>query len=145
MDQVPPVVQDLDILGLLTRPGTYVLALGIFIVTFFIRRFIESIWPRLKKQHDENSPKITYLSNTARWWNDVILPVTPVALGAISAIWQSTFFFDGIGDKGGRYAFGGAVGWFAATLYKGLRRAVKQKLGLELTPEPGDSDVPPAL
>lgn len=133
MDQAPQV-QDLDILALLTRPGTYVLAVIIFVVVFFIRRVVENIWPWLKKQHDENSPKITYLNARARWWNTVILAAMPVAFGALSSLTKSDFFFDGIGDKGGRIAFGGCVGWFAGFLYQGLKSLVKQKMGLTINP-----------
>lgn len=140
MDQAA-AVQDLDILALLTRPGTYVLAVAIFIGVFFIRRIVETTWPNLKKQHDENSPKVTYLTKTARWWNVVILPALPVALGALMALLPSTFFYNGIGDKGGKFAFSAGVGWFAGFLYQGLKRAVKQKMGLDITPgDPSDED-----
>lgn len=133
MEQAQPV-QDLDIIALLTRPGTYVLAIIIFVVVFFIRRVVENIWPTLKKQHDENSPKITYLTTAARWWNTVILAALPVAFGALSSLLKSDFFFDGIGDKGGRIAFGGCVGWFAGFLYQTLKGLIKQKFGLTINP-----------
>lgn len=133
MDQSQaPQVQDLDIIALLTRPGTYVLAVIVFVTVFFIRRVVENIWPNLKKQHDENSTKVTYLTATARWWNTVILAALPVALGALSSLMKSDFFFDGIGDKGGRIAFGGCVGWFAGFLYQALKGLVKQKMGLTI-------------
>ena len=109
MDQAQPV-QDLDIIALLTRPGTYVLAVIVFIIVLFIRRIVENIWPNLKKQHDENSPKATYLTAPSRWWNTVILAALPVAIGAVSSFMKSDFFFDGIGDKGGRIAFGAGDG-----------------------------------
>lgn len=142
MDQAP--VQDLDIIALLTRPGTYVLGVIIFIVTFFLRRVVENIWPSLKKKADENASAVTYLTPAARWWNTVILAALPVALGALSSLLKSDFFFDGIGDKGGRVAFGGCVGWFAGFLYQALKRAIKQRFGLDITPT-GDSDAPPPL
>jgi len=136
--QVPPV-QDLDIVALLTRPGTYVLAVIIFVATLFVRRSFENVWPTLKKQHDENSPKITYLTAMSRWWNTVLLPALPVAFGALSTLLRSDFFFDGIGDKGGRIAFGGCVGWFAGFIYQALKRAFKQKMGIDINPG-GDTD-----
>ena len=139
MNQTAPV-QDLDIIALLTRPGTYVLAVIVFVVVFFIRRIVENIWPNLKKQHDENSPKITYLTAPARWWNTVILAALPVAFGALSSFMKSDFFFDGIGDKGGRIAFGGCVGWFAGFLYQALKGLVKQKMGLTINPAADDED-----
>ncbi len=142
MNQVP--VQDLDIIGLLTRPGTYVLGLIIFIVTLFVRRIVENVWPSLKKKADENAKIPTYLTPMARWWNTIILAALPVALGAVSSLLKSDFFFDGIGDKGGRVAFGGCVGWFAGFLYQALKRAIKQKFGLDITPA-GDSEAPPPM
>ena len=133
METAQPV-QDLDIIALLTRPGTYVLAVIVFVIVFFIRRIVENIWPNLKKQHDENSPKVTYLTAPSRWWNTVILAVLPVAIGAASSLMKSDFFFDGIGDKGGRIAFGGCVGWFAGFLYQTLKGVIKQKFGLTINP-----------
>ena len=57
---------------------------------------------------------------------------------------KSDFFFDGIGDKGGKVMFGGAVGWFSGFLYKLLRKILKQKAGIDITPSStGDSDAPP--
>lgn len=135
-------VQDLDIIALLTRPGTYVLAVAIFIATLFVRRVVENIWPSLKKQHDENSSKVTYLTQPARWWNTVILAALPVLFGALAGLLiKSDFFFDGIGDKGGRLAFGGGAGWFSGVLYALLKKLLKQRFGLEVSA--GDSDAPP--
>lgn len=139
MEAAQPV-QDLDIIALLTRPGTYVLAVIVFIIVLFIRRIVENIWPNLKKQHDENSPKVTYLTKPARWWNTVILAALPVAVGALSSLMKSDFFFDGIGDKGGRIAFGGCVGWFAGFLYQTLKGVIKQKFGLTLNVADSDDD-----
>jgi hypothetical protein len=143
MNQAPPI-QDLDIIGLLTRPGTYVLAMAIYISTFFIKRMVQTAMPWLAKQHDANSPKVTYLTSGARWWNEVILYMLPVVLGVlVGAFIHSEFFFDGIGDKGGRLGFGGGVGWFSGILYKILNKLMKQRAGLELSPPTGDSDAPP--
>lgn len=143
MEQTPPV-QDLDIIGLMTRPGTYVLGIAIFIAVFFIKRIVEGAMPWLKKQHDENSPKITYLTTGARWWNEVMLYLFPVLLGCLAgAFLKSDFFFDAIGDKGGRIGFGGGVGWFSGFLYKLLKKLIWQKFGLELVPSTGDSEAPP--
>lgn len=142
MEQAP--VQDLDIIALLTRPGTYVLGIAIFIIVFFLKRITEGAFPHLKKQHDENSPKITYLTRGARWWNEVILYLLPVLFGCLAGwLVKSDFFFDAIGDKGGRIGFGGGVGWFSGFLYKLLKKLIWQKFGLELVPSTGDSDAPP--
>ena len=143
MEQVP--VQDLDIIALLTRPGTYVLGVAIFIATFFLRRLVENAAPWLKKQNDVNSPLVTYITTGARWWNEVILPVVPVVFGILAAFLNSDFFFDGIGDKGGKFLFAICVGWFSSFLYKALGRVLKQKLGKDLSPPGIDSEAPPPM
>lgn len=133
--------QDLDVFALLTRPGTYMLGVFVYVVVLFIRRVVESINPSLKKQADANSPKITYLNNYARWWNEVVLYALPAFIGGGSAISQSEFFFAGIGDRGGKVVFGVVVGWFSGFLYKLLKKIIQQKAGVDLSP--GDSVSPP--
>ena len=130
--------QELDIVALLTRPGTYVLGVAIFIVTFFMRRVIEGINPSLKKQADANAKAVTYLTTYARWWNEVVLYALPVMIGMISAWMKSDFFFAGLDDRGAKVLFGAVVGWFASFLYKLLRKVIKQKLGLDIVPDPGE-------
>jgi len=134
-------MQDLDIVGLLTRPGTYVLGVALFAAVFMIRRIAETAFPKLKKQADANAPKTTYLTAFARWWNEVILYFLPVALGLGCGFIKSDFFFAGIGDKGGRLIFGAMVGWFSSFLYKLLRKVVKQKMGIDLVPDSGTGDI----
>jgi hypothetical protein len=135
-------MQDLDIIGLLTRPGTYILATGIYILVFFIRKIVEVKWPSLKKQADANDPKITYLTTMSRWWNEVILGLLPVMFGGLSGLIKSDFLFSSIGDRGGKILFGLGVGWFSGFLYKLLWKLIKQKSGLDITP--GTSISPPS-
>ena len=135
-------MQDLDIVGLLTRPGTYVLGVALFVAVFLVRRVVETAVPTLKKQADPNSPRLTYLTTFSRWWNEVILYVLPVVLGAGCGLIKSDFFFAGIGDKGGRLIFGAMVGWFSSFLYKLLRKVVKQKMGVDLVPDMDLGDTP---
>lgn len=132
---------DLDVVDLFTRPGTYVLGVGIFITVFMIRKIIESIWPRLKKQVDANNPKITYLTSIARWWNEVILYFLPVMIGIFCGFIRSDFLFSGIGDKGGKLIFGAVIGWFASFIYKLLRKVIKQKLGVDITPDVNTDEI----
>lgn len=131
------MAQDLDIVGLLTRPGTYVLAIFIYVAVLMLRRLVENVQPKWKKQADANDPRTTYLTRGSRWWNEVILYFLPVALGTLSGLIKSEFFFAGIGDKGGRLIFGAMVGWFSGFLYKCLCKVVKQRLGVEVTPDSG--------
>jgi len=119
----------MDILDLLTRSGTYVLALAIAVITLIARRVVETLWPSLKKQADANTPGVTYLTMLSRWWNEVILYAIPVVLGALSSLVQSDFLFTGI-DGGARWMYGAGVGWFSSFLYKGLKKAALGKLNL---------------
>lgn len=119
----------MDILDLLTRSGTYVLGLVVFILTFFTRRVVELIWPSLKKQADANSKLPTYLTGASRWWNEVVLYVIPVVYGMTSAVFKSEFLFDGI-DGGAKMMYGAVVGWFSGFLYKALKKAISSKVGV---------------
>lgn len=125
----------MDILALMTRSGTYVLAIAVFVLTFFTRKVVELVWPSLKKQSDANSLNITYLTTMSRWWNEVILYALPVVYGALSAVLRSVFIFDGI-DGGAKVMYGCGVGWFSGFLYKALKKVVASKVGLDDAGDP---------
>lgn len=119
----------MDILDLLTRSGTYILAVAVFVLTFFTRKLVELSWPTLKKQADANSPNVTYLTSGSRWWNEVILYAVPVVYGALTAFSSSPTLYGGL-DGSAKVMFGAGVGWFSSFLYKGLKRAIAGKLNL---------------
>jgi hypothetical protein len=127
----------MDILDLLTRSGTYVLAVAVFVCTFFVRKIVELVWPSLKKQADANSAAPSYLTPLSRWWNEVILYALPVVFGALSAVADSEFLFEGI-DGGAKVLYGCGVGWFSGFLYKALKKAVANKVNVDELP----GDVP---
>jgi hypothetical protein len=120
----------MDILDLLTRSGTYVLAVIVYVATFFVRKGVEMVWPTLKKQADANSPEITYLTKLSRWWNEVILYALPVAFGALSSVSGSEFLFEGI-DGSGKFMYGAGVGWFSSFLYKALKKAISNRVNVK--------------
>lgn len=139
-------MKDIDIIVLLTRSGTYVLAVAVFAIVMMLRRFIETAAPSLKKKADENAPEPTYATSMARWWNQVILFNMPVAVGGLFGLFiQSEFFFGDIAERSVRMTLGGVIGWFSSFLYNLLRRAIKQKMGLDISPsDPAlDSISPP--
>lgn len=138
-------MQDLDVVALLTRPGTYVLGVFIFLSIFLLRKVVETAWPKLQKQCDVNAPRVVYLTTLSRWWNEVILYTLPVLLGGATGFIRSEFFFAGIGDKGGRLIFGVVVGWFCSFLYKLLRKVIKQKTGIDIVPDADDLGVDPPV
>lgn len=120
--------------------GSMIFAVSIVIVTFFIRRVVETQWPDLRKQADENAIATTYLNNFARWYQTVILYAIPVVVGGLLGLLKITYFFpESIQTAGGRLFFGGVVGWFSSAIYKVVKKMLASK-GIEL---PG-SMVPPA-
>jgi hypothetical protein len=123
----------MDILELLTRPGTYVLGLLVYIATFFTRKVTEMLAPQLKKQADANAPAITYPTNASRWWNEVVLYAIPVAYGGLTSLSSSEFFFAGIDGGSARFMFSCGVGWFSSFMYKTLKKVIRQKLDIKET------------
>lgn len=118
------------------RPGTFAVAVAVVILTFFIRRIVETVWPSLKKAADANAPELTYLTKVSMWWNTVILYAIPVTVGASTSFIASDFLHGDITDFGGRLLFQAGVGWFASFMYKILRKVVLQKTGVDIKPGP---------
>lgn len=118
------------------RPGVVAVAVAVVVLTFFVRRIVELIWPLLKKAADANDPGLTYLSKMSVWWNSVILYAIPVVLGGCTAFIPSDFIHGDIKDLGGRLLFGAGVGWFASFMYKILRKLILKKTGVDIQPGP---------
>lgn len=140
-------MQTLDFIQLLTSSGTYVLALAVFILTWLLRRAVETGFPSLKKCADANALSVTYLTSMSRWWNEVILYILPVFIGGSFGLFgNSTFLFGDIKELTARVTLGGVVGWLSSFMYKVLRKVVKQRLGVDLVPGPDSTDsVPPPV
>jgi undecaprenyl pyrophosphate phosphatase UppP len=141
-------MNDIDIIDLLTRSGTYVLAMAVFILTWVLRAIVETAWPSLKKHADANCIAYTYKTAGSRWWNEVLLYIIPVAIGGLFGLTvSSSFLFGDIHELSTKVTLGGVVGWLASFLYKILRKAIKQKTGVDILPdttlvEPGLVDPP---
>ena len=123
--------------------GTGLLAVTIYIVTFFVRRIVETAKPDLKKAADENDPNPTYKSGMARWWSKVILPAVPVVTGALLGAFHTPYLFDapGLEKTSDAMIFGAVVGWFSTMIYKGVRLVIKKNTGVDINP---NESVPPA-
>lgn len=122
--------------------GTLIFAISIVIATFFVRRIVETAWPILRKQADENDPAITYSSTLARWYQTVILYAIPVVAGALIGLIKIPYFFpDTVQTPAGRLFFGGVVGWFSSAVYKIVKRGLAKR-GVDL---PGASLMPSPL
>jgi Na+/H+ antiporter NhaD/arsenite permease-like protein len=116
-----------EITSHILRPGTFTVAVAVVVLTFFIRRVVETIKPDLKN-------KEPYKTQLAKWWNSVILYAIPVVLGACTAFISSDFIHGDIKDLGGRLLFQGGVGWFASFMYKVLRKIILKKTGVDIRP-----------
>lgn len=120
-----------EILNTVLKPGPVVLALAIYILTTGIKKFVEMLVPNLKKVAGELSWAPMFISQAGMWWDVASIHLLPVALGFFTGCFlKSPFLFPGVTDWGGRALFGGAVGWFSGTIYKGIYKAATSKLGL---------------
>lgn len=123
-----------EITSQILRPGTFAVAVAVFILTWFIRKVVEGFWPHFKKNADENAKDITYVTKVAKWWNTVVLYAIPVVLGAGAGAIPSEWLHGDIKDIGGRILFQAGVGWFASFLYKILRKLILKKTGVDIQP-----------
>lgn len=110
---------------------TLLLAVVVWIISFFVRRIVELAIPTLKKQADANEPGKTYLTKGAEWWNEVILYAVPVVLGIALAVgipWVSPELV----TVGMRVMWGFVVGWMSSFIYKVLRKILKERVGVDI-------------
>ena len=127
----------------LLKFGTLVYAVSIVIVTFFIRRTLETKWPDLRKKADENAPAITYSSSVARWYQQVFLYAIPVVVGMSMGLLDVPFFPETITTMSGRICFGAVVGWLSSAVYKVVKKTLAKR-GIDLpSPSLTPSPVPP--
>lgn len=133
---------------------TLILMVTVLIGTFFIRRIVETAAPKVKQAAPETALAVTYTNPWAVWWNQVILYVIPVALGVVLSLtikdWMPSVVTNADSappiSKGGLVIYGVLTGWFASFGYKVVRKALKQKTGIDLPsfsnpPPPGTDDV----
>lgn len=127
---------------------TIYLAFVVVIVTFFVRRIVETAIPSCK---DKANGKLgsEYKTKFGLWWNSVLLYAIPVVLGAAVA-WAAfgTYTPENVKTPSGALAWGAVIGWCSSFIYKVIRKFLKKKTGVDLTPglaEPDkkDSDPPP--
>lgn len=114
----------------LMHPGTIVFGVSVVILTFFIRRLVETAVPSAKKKADENHPDMTYETTFARYWNQVILYILPPVTGSMIGIMDIPYLHgeNGPGTMGGRVFAGIFVGGVSAMLYK----TAKKRWGVDL-------------
>lgn len=121
---------------LLSMSSVY-LAVAVVIITFLIRRIVETAMPSAK----DRPPTTTF----GRWWQGVILYALPVCFGSLLAVGDAFMglnVVEGGKTMGGQVIYGAIVGWFSSFLYKVFRKALKKKTGID--PVPGPASVVPS-
>jgi len=128
---------------------TLVFALACWILTFLTRRIVETAVPSAKKALDVNKGETPYKTTFARWWNEVLLYVIPVAWGGTSASIATFYPFpEGIESFSARLFFGVVIGFFSGFLYKVLKKVILKKFDIvsekdlpaATAPKPAGSD-----
>lgn len=130
----------------LMRPGTLAAVVLITIVSFFVKRIVETAAPSMKQIGHAMSAGPMYGSNLAMWWHSVVLPAVPVLTGGALGFVNSDFINGGIDGTFNRVMVDCGVGWFSGVLYAGVRKTIKQKTGIDIQPASTaspSSDAPP--
>lgn len=124
---------------LLYRETIY-LAFIVVIGTFFIRRIVETAVPSCR---DKANGKLgsEYQTKFGLWWNSVVLYSIPVILGAFVA-WVAfgTYTPENIKSSSSALVWGAVIGWCSSFIYKVVRKFLKKKTGVDLTPGPAEPD-----
>lgn len=116
------------------RPGVLTIAVSVYVLVLGIRKFVEMVWPTLRKTAGEMAPAPMYASKAGMWWNEVVLHVLPVVIGGLFGLIHSSFLQGPLDKWGDAVMFDCGIGWFSGTLYKGVMKALSSKLGINLDP-----------
>lgn len=95
---------------------TLLLCLGIFLITFGIRRVVETGWVKAKKN---------------KWWNEVVLPMKPIVVGALFGRFMLSFPWPTAvaGNKWAQVFYGAFCGLISGWVYGRLRAIMRTWVG----------------
>jgi hypothetical protein len=97
-------------------------SLGIYVITWMMRTLLEYKFPKVI---------------TSKFYSEIILPFTPVFVGAIVAFFATQYAYPaGIGTLSGRLLFGSVSGLLSGTLFRVIKAMLKSKL------DPDDNFIP---
>lgn len=112
-----------------------VMMMACYIATLGTRRVVETAMPSLVKKADENAEDMTYATNAARWYQQVVLYLLPIVWGIVLSVSMHDLvplpFPDGVNTTKGYVLFGTITGFFSAFAYKIIRRALITKFNLK--------------
>lgn len=143
------------ILDFILRPGPYVVAMAAYILTYFVVKIVHLIKPswRAKKQTGGTGTELvkvrTYSSKPAMWWNEIAIQAIPVLAGMAIGSIDSEFLHGEANESfSTRVMMGAGLGWFSTMLYKGVRRALVKRTGIDIpkasmAPQVSVDDLPP--
>jgi hypothetical protein len=114
--------------------GTFVLAVLVIIINFFIRRTVEIIRPDFKPLGGTMDKKAMYADRAAMWWNEIGLYALPVLIGAnLGLVKGLGFLFDpSIKTVSGHVFYAAVVGWFADFIYDVIKQILYKSTGVSL-------------
>lgn len=99
----------------------------ILFIVFVVRKVVEGAFPHLVARP---------------FWRERFLPVFPIALGLIIAVWSKTFHFpDGVSTPFTRGCLGMVLGGASGWVYKIVKAKVKTTWGVDI----GFSNPPPGM
>ena len=117
---------------------TLVFTLAIFIFSFLLRRTLEVLFPTLSRG--------TPLSMAQRVWEELLLPSTPVLVGALmGGLLKNWLYPPALVTTGQHIIYGVVCGFFSGYAYKILKSLLTQKFSVELPDVPGAPQDPPQL
>lgn len=86
---------------------------------------------------------------TSKFWNEVFLPILPIAIGVVGSLYLAKFPYPGFTPnaagfflRGDRLIFGIVTGGFSTTLYRVVKSLLTQKISVILTPSEPDTTPP---
>lgn len=131
----------------LTHPLTLLSLYGAacYVLTFLVRRIVETAKPDLKKQADANDKKITYKTAGARWWNEVILYAIAPVIGVVLAVGlrDTDFFPDQFKSSWTVTLMAGVtVGFLCSLLFKIFKKLLTRAAGVDEADLEKPSDPP---
>lgn len=94
-----------------------IFSLGVFCVTFILRRVLEYFVPSIK---------------VAKWWTELVLLISPIIVGCLMGIALSMFPFPtAFKSVSGRGLLGAVAGLFSSKLYRIIKSMLKKNLTTE--------------
>ena len=105
-----------------------VFALAVFILTHFLRKMLEALFPSIRKD--------TPLTTWQRVWDLVLLPSLPVFVGVLLGVLVKTWPWPpGIATPGARALLGAVVGFFSTWFYRILKAVIQERFKVDLDAE----------